>query len=123
MIGRRAVTGGLAGVAALALLVGVTGCAPAKPEAVPSDDGATAAVTVTVVDNRYEPADVEISVGDAVTWEFAGSMEHDVVAEDGEFVSELMQSGTYTHVFDAAGEFAYDCSVHPEMTGVVRVVE
>ncbi|MGK0716645.1 plastocyanin/azurin family copper-binding protein [Leucobacter sp. W1153] len=100
----------------------MTACsAPVKPEAVPSAEGMDAAVVVAVIDNRYEPAIVEIEVGDAVQWVFQGSMEHDVVAEDGSFVSELTTTGTYTHVFDVAGEFAYDCSIHPEMTGVVRV--
>lgn len=123
---RRACAGGAAALAVLALAFGAVGCAaPGKPDVVPSDDAAGAAggVTVQVVDNRYEPATVEISAGEAVTWEFGGSMDHDVVAEDGSFVSELAESGSYTHVFDEPGEYAYDCSVHPEMTGVVRVVE
>ena len=123
MTGRRAFTRGIAGAAVVSLLVAITGCAAGTPEVVPSDDDVDAAVTVTVTDNRYEPAEVEIAVGDAVTWEFAGGMEHDVVADDGSFVSELTRSGTYTHVFTAAGEYGYDCSVHPEMTGVVRVSE
>ena len=48
-------------------------------------------------------------------------MEHDVVAEDGSFVSELQASGEYLHVFEKAGDYPYDCSVHPEMTVVVSV--
>ena len=52
---------------------------------------------------------------------FSGVMEHDVVAEDGSFVSELQPSGQYVHVFEQAGDYPYDCSVHPEMTGVVTV--
>ena len=52
---------------------------------------------------------------------FQGVMEHDVVADDGSFVSELVTSGEYVHVFETAGEFPYDCSVHPEMTGRVVV--
>ncbi len=59
--------------------------------------------------------------GQAVRWVFSGVMEHDVVAEDGSFVSELQTSGEYVHVFEKAGDYPYDCSVHPEMTGVVSV--
>ncbi len=119
---RRSVLRGLAGALAAAALVGVVGCsAPAKPDPVPSDSGATPVVTVRVVDNRYEPQVVEIEAGDAVRWVFEGVMEHDVVAVDGSFVSDLVTEGEYVHVFDEAGEFAYDCSVHPEMTGTVIV--
>ncbi len=108
--------------AAAVLLLGLTACSgTAKPALVPSDTGADPVVTVTVVDNRYEPAEVEIEAGQAVRWVFQGVMEHDVVADDGSFVSELVTSGEYVHVFETAGEFPYDCSVHPEMTGRVVV--
>lgn len=120
-LSRRGVLGGLAGVLGIGAVAALAGCTPEKPEPVPSDDEVKAAVTVTVVDNRYEPAEVEITPGQAVRWVFEGTAEHDVVAEDGSFVSELMVSGSYTHLFEESGEFAYDCSIHPEMRGVVRV--
>lgn len=115
----------LAALAAAALMVGfafaLTGCAAGKPVVVPSDDTTQPAVTVTVIDNRFEPAAVEIEAGQAVRWVFAGRDRHDVVADDGSFVSELVTEGEYTHVFDEAGEFGYDCSIHPEMRGTVTV--
>ena len=101
-------------------LVGLTACSASKPAAVPSDDVETD-VVVHIIDNRYVPAEIDIAAGTAVRWVFEGTAEHDVVAADGSFVSELMTEGSYTHVFKKAGDFAYDCSVHPEMTGVVRV--
>ena len=117
-LGRRAF-GGLV-VAALAGVLAA--CAPQKkPAAVPSAAGVQADVTVAVIDNKFEPANVEVKPGQAVRWVFSGVMEHDVVADDGSFVSELVTSGEYVHVFETAGEFPYDCSVHPEMTGRVVV--
>lgn len=113
-----------AAAAALGLVVALAACSEAKPDVVPSHDlpgGATPAVTVRVIDNRYEPADVEIEAGQAVRWVFEGQAEHDVVAEDGSFVSELVTTGEYVHVFDEPGEWKYDCSIHPEMTGSVTV--
>jgi plastocyanin len=110
------------GIAVVALAAALSGCTPAgKPAVVPSATGVEPAITVQVIDNRYEPSEVQIEAGQAVRWVFLGSMEHDVVAEDGSFVSELTVEGEYTHVFSVAGDFAYDCSTHPEMTGVVRV--
>lgn len=107
---------------AVVLLAGLSACAgAAKPAVVPSATGVTPVVTVSVVDNRYDPEVVEIAVGDAVRWVFEGAMEHDVVADDGSFVSELVTTGEYVHVFTEAGEWGYDCSIHPEMTGRVIV--
>lgn len=109
-------------IAVAALLLGLTACGgTSKPPMVPSDANAEPVVTVTVTDNKYEPAAVEIEVGQAVRWVFQGAMEHDVVAADGSFVSELMTEGEYVHVFEEAGAFLYDCSIHPEMTGSVTV--
>lgn len=112
-----------AAVAAVALAASVAACSGGggKAEVVPSDDGAQPVVTVHVIDNRYEPAEVEIEAGQAVRWVFVGAMQHDVVADDSSFVSELMTEGEYVHVFDAPGSYPYDCSIHPEMTGVVIV--
>ena len=111
-----------AALAVLALAGSLVACAPqGKPEVVPSDTGVEPAVTVYAIDNRYEPAHVEIEPGQAVRWVFEGQADHDVVAEDGSFVSELQRTGEYVHVFDEAGEWAYDCSIHPEMTGTVAV--
>lgn len=117
-IGRRSF-GGLVMVAAAGLLAA---CAPKKPKLVASATGVEPVVTVSAVDNRYEPAKVEVKKGDAVRWVFAGMMDHDVVARDGSFVSELQRTGEYVHVFTKSGEFAYDCSVHPEMRGLVVVL-
>ena len=119
-VSRRRLLGGVVGLLGLGAAGALTGCAPGKPELVPSDD-AQPAVTVRAIDNRFEPREVEIEPGQAVQWVFEGSMEHDVVAKDGSFVSELQQTGSYTHVFDEAGDYDYLCSIHAEMTGVVRV--
>lgn len=112
----------VAAVALAAGLLGVAGCTtPAEP--VPSDDNATnIGAVVQVIDNKYVPAEVTIKPGQAVRWEFIGREKHDVVSGDRSFVSELMPGGnTYTHIFEAAGEFGYTCSIHPEMVGLVTV--
>lgn len=108
---------------AIALATTLSACAaPGKLDLVPSDVGVEPAVTVRVIDNAYEPKEVTVAPGQAVQWIFEGrSAKHDVVAEDGSFVSDLMYEGTYTRVFEDAGDFPYDCSIHPEMRGVVKV--
>lgn len=120
---RRGIRGGIAGLMALGLIVSLSGCASGKPELVPSDDSAKPVVTVRAIDNKFEPADVEIEKGQAVRWVFEGTNQHDVVSDDGSFVSELVYDGSYTHVFNDLGDFRYICSIHPEMVGNVKVVE
>ena len=111
----------LAAAAGLSLLA-LAGCS-AEAEPVPSDDNAKdIGAVVQVLDNKYEPAKVEIEVGQAVRWEFVARDKHDVVSTDRSFVSELTPGGTtYTHIFDEPGEYSYTCSIHPEMVGVVTV--
>lgn len=120
---RRGIRGGIAGVMVLGLILGLSGCATGKPELVPSDDNVKAAITVRAVDNKFEPAEVEIAKGQAVRWVFEGTNQHDVVSDDGSFVSDLVYDGSYTHVFNDVGDFRYICSIHPEMIGNVKVVE
>ena len=106
------------------LTLAATGCTE-PPVPVPSDDDATdIGAVVQVLDNRYDPIEVEITVGQAVRWEFVARDKHDVVANDRSFVSELVSGGvTYTHIFDEPGDYSYLCSIHPEMVGLVTVTE
>jgi len=111
-------------LASASLAVTASGCSqPIVP--VPSDDDATdIGAVVQVLDNRYDPIQVEIKVGQAVRWEFVARDKHDVVSNDRSFVSELVYGGTtYTHIFRTAGEYTYLCSIHPEMVGQVVVTE
>lgn len=111
---------GVGALAASGLLL--SACTPGKPVPVPSDDDATdIGAVVRIGDNWYEPAHVTIAPGQAVRWEWTGREQHDVIAGDRSFVSELQREGSYTHVFDEGGEYHYLCSIHPEMRGLVAV--
>lgn len=76
---------------------------------------------VSVVDNAFEPAALQVEVGDTVTWTWEGSNPHDV-SFDAE-ASEIQSSGTWSRTFDEAGEYAYACTVHRGMRGTVVVTE
>ena len=118
---RRILMHALGAVLAVGLLGGLAACAATKPEVTPSAEDAAPAVTVRAYDNAYDIAEVEVAEGEAVRWVFEGQNEHDVVAQDASFVSDLMRQGSFTHVFDQAGSYEYDCSIHAEMKGVVNV--
>lgn len=124
VLSRRRVFRGLFGLIGTGAAVALAGCGipGKKPDLVPSQDDAKAALTIRAFDNAYEPKSATINVGQAVRWVFEGPAEHDVVAGDGSFVSELMVKGSYTHRFETEGDFPYDCSIHPEMVGMIRVI-
>jgi plastocyanin len=79
-----------------------------------------ATVQVIMTNRAYDPATVTIKVGDTVTWVNQDAPQHDVVADNGEFKSELFDKGkTFSFIFREAGTYPYHCSIHPGMTGVV----
>lgn len=80
------------------------------------------------INKCYEPFEVTINVGEQVTWKNNDSAAHTVTSgsvADGP--SGVFDSGlfsfftTFSHTFDAAGEFPYYCMVHPWMSGKVIV--
>jgi plastocyanin len=115
--GRNAGSGALS---AIALVLALTACASgagASPEpSDPTSDGQT----VVLEANSFEPADLRIDSGTAVTWRWAGSMAHDVVGSD--FASAIQTDGTFTHTFDQPGAYDYWCNLHPGMKGTLTVV-
>lgn len=82
-----------------------------------------ATVHVNVDDNFYQPATMEITVGDTVQWDFVGSNPHSVTSETaGLFDSGIQTGGVFSHTFNSAGTFAYVCLVHgPSMSGTIVV--
>jgi plastocyanin len=49
---------------------------------------------------------------------------HSLLAADRSFSSASLGRGdTFQFTFDAPGEFAYLCGIHPEMTGTVTVTD
>jgi plastocyanin len=61
-------------------------------------------------------------VGETVAWVNEDAPQHDVVANDGSFKSDLLDKGqTFTFTFTKAGTFPFYCSIHPQMKGTVTV--
>ena len=77
--------------------------------------------SVAVKDNFFQPDSVVLQVNDTVYWTWAGSATHNVTFGPGQ-ASATQSSGTYNKQFTAVGKFAYTCTVHSEMKGVVVVV-
>ena len=79
-------------------------------------------VQVAMINRSYDPGTVTVKVGDTVVWTNQSSIQHDVVADNGEFKSKLFGQGeTFSYTFTKAGTYPYHCSIHPGMTGTVIV--
>lgn len=88
------------------------------------------AVTVDLVDNKFEPAYVTVSTGTTVTFDNTGHNRHNVISvEDGfESITSPFTGGeSHKVTFDDAGDYPYYCSLHGTaargMTGGIRVVK
>jgi plastocyanin len=76
---------------------------------------------VSVVYAAFQPAQITALAGQSVMWHNESPRTHTVTADDGSFAGSLYVGGMYSRTFDAPGTFAYHCTLHPEMHGVVDV--
>jgi plastocyanin len=99
-------------LAAAALALGV---APAAASA--------AQVGVAIPAKYFLPSDLQVVVGDTVTWRNSDHDTHNLVADDLDFASGLLApGGSFSHTFDAPGIHPYVCTIHAGMTGDVDAV-
>lgn len=90
---------------------------------------AAASATVSIVDFGFSPATVTVTAGSTVTWTNTGAVIHSVTSDTGAFDSSpncptgpcIDPGASFSHLFSQAGQFAYHCKVHPNMTGTVIV--
>ena len=83
---------------------------------------ARAEETMVSIDNfTFEPAQLTVKVGTTVTWKNRDDIPHTVVSA-GKFRSKAMDTDdSYSFTFTAAGDYPYFCSLHPHMTGTIKV--
>ena len=78
-------------------------------------------IKVTIDNFTFSPAELKVKVGDTVTWTNHDDIPHTVVSA-GKFRSKTMDTdNTFTFTFTAAGDYKYFCSLHPHMTGMIKV--
>jgi plastocyanin len=78
--------------------------------------------TSVSIDNfTFQPAELTVKVGTTVTWTNHDDIPHTVVSA-GKFKSKTMDTDEhYSFTFTAAGDYKYFCSLHPHMTGTIKV--
>jgi plastocyanin len=78
-------------------------------------------ITVTIDNFTFAPTELKVKVGDTVTWTNHDDIPHTVVSA-GKFRSKTMDTDdSFSFTFAAAGDYKYFCSLHPHMTGMIKV--
>lgn len=76
---------------------------------------------VTIDNFTFTPAELTVKVGTTVTWNNHDDIPHTVVSA-GKFRSKALDTDdSFSFTFTTAGEYKYFCSLHPHMTGTVKV--
>jgi amicyanin len=90
----------------------------------PANETPVVGVTaVRIEDFAFAPANITIDAGTTVTWTNYDSVVHTVTSDDGDELDSplLGKNETFSHTFGTPGVFAYHCTPHPYMRGLVTV--
>ncbi|HEY5639879.1 MAG TPA: cupredoxin family copper-binding protein [Dehalococcoidia bacterium] len=81
-------------------------------------------VSVDIANFDFSPRELTVAAGAEVTWTNFDSAPHDATDEDGAWGTGLLrQDEAATITFEAAGEYEYLCTIHPNMKGTLTVEE
>jgi len=78
-------------------------------------------VNISIDNFTFQPAELTVKVGTTVTWTNRDDIPHLVVSA-GKFRSKALDTDDkFSFTFTAAGDYKYFCSLHPHMTGTIKV--
>jgi plastocyanin len=78
-------------------------------------------IQVTIDNFTFSPPELTVKVGDTVTWTNHDDIPHTIVSA-GKFRSKALDTdNSYSFTFASAGDYKYFCSLHPHMTGMIKV--
>lgn len=80
------------------------------------------AATVAIGDLAFSPGAITAHVGDTVEWVNSDYVDHTATSNSGEFDIAIPAGQKAEMKLTRAGEFGYICRYHPNMTGVIRVL-
>ena len=84
--------------------------------------GGEGAAKVEMRTMAFSPKTIEITAGAAVTWTNNDQLVHTITADDGSWDSGPIEAGkSWSRTFAQAGTYAFHCTPHPFMKGVVVV--
>ena len=116
---------------AVALAAVLAACGTTSAGGGSAPDPADADVTVTAVDMAFDPGTVTVAAGESFTIALVNkdAMPHNIAIytdsskSEKLFEGEMVTGGTVVYDLPAldAGEYFFDCSLHPNMTGTLVV--
>src|SRR5690242_9419218 len=106
-------------VVAVVLMAGVVAALGAEKKEKPKGP------QVEIKGMKFDPGTIKVKAGETVTWTNNDDRDHTVTADDPKgFKSGNIKRGeTFEQKFAKAGKYAYSCSYHPRMKGIVVVGE
>jgi plastocyanin len=100
------------------------GTAPGASGAGPTGAAPPARASVVIGDGAFQPASVTIAAGGSITFLNGDDRAHTATGQSRAWDTGSLAPGQGgAQRFPAPGRFAYLCAFHPEMQGVVEVVE
>jgi plastocyanin len=101
--------------------LGVFAIAAALPLLLGSTRARAEDTKVSIDNFTFHPAELTVKVGTTVTWTNHDDIPHTVVSA-GKFRSKTLDTDdSFSFTFTAAGDYKYFCSLHPHMTGMIKV--
>ena len=86
------------------------------------ESSAAPPVEVSITKFTFAPKEITVAPGTKIVWTNHDETPHTVTSKDKVLASPGMDTDDkYEHTFDGEGDFAYICTVHPFMTGIVHV--
>jgi plastocyanin len=83
---------------------------------------ASATTTVQIKRSGFVPASVTINQDDSVTWTNTDTIDHQIVANGGQFASAILGAGkSFTFKFANGGTYRYHDGLHPTLRGTITV--
>ena len=90
--------------------------------AAPDDTGGGGkSVSISIIDNDFDPAETTVPLGATVTWTNDGQAPHTVTAEGAFDSGDLEPGAEFEQTFDQKGTVDYVCTIHPGQAGTVTV--
>ena len=102
----------------------LAGCAYTTPTPEPAGPRP---VEVLAAPATFQPAFVQIAVGQTVKWRNAWNIPHTITPNEPEkpgtwaAARVLVTGDTFSHTFHTAGSYEYNCAIHAGMIGTIHV--
>jgi plastocyanin len=113
---RSAISAALLGAAVGSVLAGGVLLARAQSPA-------AAAATVGIDNFTFNPQQLKVKAGTAVTWTNRDDIPHGIASANNAFTrsNALDTDDAYSFTFTTPGSYQYFCYIHPHMTGTIVV--